>query len=73
MRLNRSLLRVAVVAAVVAITGCESRIFHDLQPHRLWRLNRQPAPGRGALYSVSDRIPAAETTAANTPLSLSEP
>lgn len=32
--------------------GCQSAIWHELQPHRLWRLNRGPAPGNGALYSV---------------------
>ena len=52
--------RVSLLVAVLclsAFTGCESKLLHNLQPHRLYRMNRGPAPGRGALYSVSDNVP----------------
>ncbi len=45
-------------------SGCESimsKMPHDLQPHRLWRLNRQPDPNRNAYFSVSDPIPTADS------------
>jgi hypothetical protein len=33
-------------------------MLHELQPHRLWRVNRGPAPGRedSAFFSVSDNF-----------------
>lgn len=48
-------------------TGCQS-ITHELQPHRLWRLNYSDAPGRsdGSFLSIDDPldepIAAASTT-----------
>lgn len=36
-------------------TGCA--IMHELQPHRLWRLNRQPPPPSTANFSVTDTLP----------------
>jgi hypothetical protein len=38
-------------------TGCQS-IMHELQPHRLWRMNYQESPGRtdGIYMSVQDDI-----------------
>jgi len=38
--------------------GC-SRVMHELQPHRLWRMNYTDAPGRadGAYFSVDDELP----------------
>jgi|GEM_PF-852048 len=48
----------------LAISGCSTfndktkTVLHDLQPHRLWRLNRHPAPRRDVYYSISDPIPA---------------
>lgn len=47
----------------LAISGCSTfndktkTVLHNLQPHRLWRLNRHPAPRRDIYYSVSDPIP----------------
>ncbi len=53
---------VAVLAAATfsTATGCRT-ILHELQPHRLWRLNRGSAPPQNdAMFSVSDRIPGGE-------------
>ena len=38
-------------------TGCQS-IMHELQPHRLWRLNYTDAPGRadGSFLSIDDPL-----------------
>lgn len=38
-------------------TGCQS-ITHELQPHRLWRLNYSDAPGRsdGSFLSIDDPL-----------------
>ncbi len=38
-------------------TGCQS-IMHELQPHRLWRLNYTNAPGRsdGSFLSIDDPL-----------------
>jgi hypothetical protein len=46
------------ICGVVAISGCSW--LHDLQPHRLWRLNRQSPPSGNSWYSVSDPIPELE-------------
>ena len=42
---------------LVTGTGCQS-FMHELQPHRLWRLNYTDAPGRsdGSLLSVNDPL-----------------
>jgi len=50
----------------LGVSGCSTfnesvgRTFHDLKPHRLWRLNRHPAPRRDVYYSVSDPVPMPE-------------
>ena len=36
-------------------SGCT--LLHDLQPHRMWRWNRGPAPSANPFFSVSDPIP----------------
>lgn len=36
-------------------SGCA--MMHELQPHRLWRWNRNPAPSSDPYFSVSDPIP----------------
>ena len=43
------------ICLVVSMSGCSW--LHNLQPHRLWRLNRQSAPSGNPYYSVSDPIP----------------
>ena len=46
---------ILVIAAWVSTsTGCS--LLHNLQPHRLHRLNRQSAPASNAIYSVEDPI-----------------
>jgi hypothetical protein len=50
-------------AALVLLgsTGCS--LMHELQPHRLWRLNQSSSPMRGgssAYYSVPE-LPVPET------------
>lgn len=51
-------LRICLVLTAVALSGCESLKWpHELKPHRLWRLNRQPASSQNYYYSVADDIP----------------
>ncbi|MBM82525.1 MAG: hypothetical protein CMJ78_18330 [Planctomycetaceae bacterium] len=55
---NLSQISIACLASVFLITttsGCF--LFHELQPHRLWRWNRQPPPSIDRNFSVSDPIP----------------
>jgi len=42
---------------LMSSTGCQS-FLHDLQPHRLWRLNYTDAPGRsdGSFLSIDDPV-----------------
>ena len=62
----RSLIAAALFVTL-PLSGCTTfkehatTTFHNLQPHRLWRLNRHPAPRRDVYYSVSDPIPALPT------------
>jgi hypothetical protein len=44
----------AAVLAAELIGGC-STLFHDLQPHRLRRLNRGPAPSLDPEFSAVSR------------------
>jgi hypothetical protein len=39
----------------LASSGCA--MMHELQPHRMWRWNRGPAPSTNPFFSVSDPIP----------------
>ncbi|MEZ6125339.1 MAG: hypothetical protein R3C49_19495 [Planctomycetaceae bacterium] len=41
----------------MACTGCQG-IMHELQPHRLWRMNYQEPAGRtdGVYFSVTDPL-----------------
>ncbi|MDB4614109.1 hypothetical protein OAH18_00320 [bacterium] len=50
-------LTVLAAMMLAGLSGCNSAFMHELQPHRLWRLNRGPAPGNGAMYSVEDPLP----------------
>ena len=53
----RKTLCAALAAALLGTTaGCS--MFHELQPHRLWRWNRYspPTPGH-AHFSLSDSVP----------------
>lgn len=56
-------LLVVPVLATLCLSGCTtfnesvSNTFHNLRPHRLWRMNRHPEPRRDVYYSVSDPIP----------------
>lgn len=47
----------ALVLLLSTCTGCQS-IMHELQPHRLWRLNYTDAPGRsdGSFLSIGDPL-----------------
>ena len=45
----------AVGWIAVTFTGCA--LMHEVQPHRLWRYNRGPAPSSNPYFSVSDPIP----------------
>jgi hypothetical protein len=44
----------ACLLALSCVSGCQ--LLHELQPHRLQRLNRGPEIGSGALYSVPDPV-----------------
>lgn len=46
-----------VVAGGLWLTSSGCALMHDLQPHRLWRWNRGPAPSTNPFFSVSDPIP----------------
>ena len=51
----RAVLVTALVAAALSASGCAS-FWHDLQPHRLQRLNRGPGMPTGAeAYSLVAR------------------
>jgi hypothetical protein len=47
----------ALLLLLSTCTGCQS-ILHELQPHRLWRLNYTNAPGRsdGSFLSIDDPL-----------------
>lgn len=42
----------------VALSGC-AETWHNLQPHRMWRLNQTPGRQGDAYFSVSDTQAAA--------------
>jgi len=52
---------VAALLLLTTCTGCPA-IMHELQPHRLWRLNYTDTPGRsdGAFLSVADPLEATD-------------
>ena len=39
----------------LASSGCA--MMHEMQPHRMWRWNRGPAPSANPFFSVKDPIP----------------
>ncbi|MAT13870.1 MAG: hypothetical protein CMJ46_01210 [Planctomyces sp.] len=43
----------AIAAWVSTSTGCS--LLHNLQPHRLHRMNRQSPPSSSAMFSVEDK------------------
>ncbi len=52
------MMRLIILSLVLfSCTGCQS-FLHELQPHRLWRLNYTDAPGRsdGSFLSIDDPI-----------------
>lgn len=59
----RVLLAIGVLGAILSACGCQtltdgvSRIAYELQPHRLWRLNRQPPPSRDAYFCIPETVP----------------
>ncbi len=59
MSFHRLSLLVGCATLLVGSVGCESLHWpHELQPHRLWRLNRHPDTNRNTYYSIHDNIPA---------------
>lgn len=67
------------VLMIIALgsTGCSS-ILHELQPHRLWRLNYQDPVGRtdGVYFSVDDipdGAPAVSMDPARVPVPMAQP
>lgn len=51
----RKLLALAAAVSLLSSTGCS--LLHELQPHRLWRLNQASSPMRGgssAYYSIPE-------------------
>lgn len=61
----------ALLCAAFAVTGCTaamkdyspSNIWHNMQPHRLQRLNQGAGMSTDAYFSVSDPIPELESNA----------
>ena len=49
--LRRSILLVCVVCFAAGTSGC-ARVFHELQFHRLWRMNRGPGMSSDVYYSL---------------------
>ena len=47
----------ALLLLLSTAVGCQS-FLHELQPHRLWRLNYTDAPGRsdGSFLSIDDPL-----------------
>ncbi len=47
----------ALLLLLTMCTGCQS-VMHELQPHRLWRLNYTDAAGRsdGSFMSIDDPL-----------------
>ncbi len=62
---------ICMIAAMSGVSGCTpamknfspSNIWHNLQPHRLQRLNQGPGMSSDAYFSVSDPIPEIEEQA----------
>jgi hypothetical protein len=48
---------------IVLLSSSGCAMMHELQPHRLWRWNRNPAPSSDPYFSVSDPIPQLGTPA----------
>ena len=49
-----------ITLMLITLSGCSS-MLHELQPHRLWRLNYQPQRGNtdgsyGSYFSVDDPL-----------------
>jgi len=75
MKTRQLLSVLGLAAALCCVVGCTSltnltekvtntktglgRIFYELQPHRLWRLNQTPGPttDTSAYFSVSSSLP----------------
>lgn len=59
-----------LILLLLSTCGCES-IRHEMQAHRLWRLNYHEPPGRtdGVYFSVEDHLIAtpSDSEAAKTP------
>ena len=53
--MRRLSFRVLAVGLWLTSSGCA--MMHELQPHRMWRWNRGPAPSTNPFFSVSDPIP----------------
>ena len=54
------LLATAMIVGMTILPGCNSSLLHNLQPHRLHRLNRGPAPsGSKANFSIPAEEPSA--------------
>lgn len=49
--MRRLLMFLALFAVFAGFAGCSS-LFHELQFHRLWRMNRGPSMGSDVYFSV---------------------
>lgn len=49
--------RLACLCLLLCSTGCAT-MMHELQPHRLWRMNYQEPAGRtdGVYFSIDDPL-----------------
>ncbi len=58
---STNLLRGLVIVGLLMTSGCAS-FWHDMQPHRLRRLNRHPAPSMDPEFSGVQQVrPLSET------------
>lgn len=48
---------VCVLAGGLWLTSSGCSLMHNIQPHRMWRWNRGPAPSTNPFFSISDPIP----------------
>ncbi len=51
-----------VLASSLWLTSSGCSLMHNMQPHRMWRWNRGPAPSTNPFFSISDPIPQLEHT-----------
>ena len=62
-----------LAGGLIAVTSTGCTLMHEVQPHRLWRYNRGPAPSSNPYFSVSDPIPQTAVRSVGRPPRKTEP